>query len=412
MHFLCRRLIEYATTINYTGITGPFEWEFAKEEEASDAPGGSVGRTRARRGTLLVTQYRAGDERRLARWAHGRLEPLAEPRWLTPDGAAPTDGSPACALGALGTLLGSCGAALGAAAALAGTALLGALGGAALYGKRRLERRFRLRLAALARAPPHRADRWELPRPHVVINRRLGVGAFGAVYGGHARLGDGDRWTAVAVKMLRPGASTDEKLDFLAEAEAMKRLEHPNVVRLLGVVTRSEPVCCVMEFLLHGDLKGYLQARRALAAAGDPRVAPARLAGWARDAARALSYLAARRLVHRDVAARNCLLAARGTLKLADFGMARCVEEKDYYRFGRRGLLPVRWLAPEALARGVFSPASDVWALGVLLLEIVTFGALPYAPLDNRQVLARVAAGGAPPLPPGIQPPLSVPSCL
>lgn len=342
----------------------------------------------------------------------GALALAPGPRWATPGGAAPDDGGEPCALQGLADALGAdCRVALGALLALLLGALAGALAGAGWLLKRRLERRYRARLAAFglaALAGPAAPDRWELPRERVVINRRLGVGAFGTVYGGHALLGE-RRWTAVAVKTLRPGAAAADKLDFLAEAEAMKRLDHPNVVRLLGVITRSGPVATVMEFMLYGDLKGYLLARRHLAGAGGPEAAevgPRRLTGMALDAARALSYLAQRRFVHRDVAARNCLLSARRALKLADFGMARPVCDSDYYRFSRRGLLPVRWMAPEALARGVFSPASDVWALGVLLFEIVTFGALPYRGLANEQVLARVTAGRCLRPPPHLNPSL------
>lgn len=57
---------------------------------------------------------------------------------------------------------------------------------------------------------------------------------------------------AVAVKTLKVGSSTEEKLDFLAEAEVMKRFEHKNIVQLLGVCTKNEPVYTIMEFMLYG----------------------------------------------------------------------------------------------------------------------------------------------------------------
>ncbi len=69
---------------------------------------------------------------------------------------------------------------------------------------------------------------------------------------------------AVAVKTLKTGSTVDEKLDFLSEADMMKRFDHKNVVKLLGVCTRNEPVYTVMEFMLYGDLKTYLLARRHL----------------------------------------------------------------------------------------------------------------------------------------------------
>ena len=60
---------------------------------------------------------------------------------------------------------------------------------------------------------------------------------------------------AVAVKTLKMGSSLEEKIDFLSEADMMKRFDHRNIVKLLGVCTRNEPVYTVMEFMLYGDLK-------------------------------------------------------------------------------------------------------------------------------------------------------------
>ena len=67
-----------------------------------------------------------------------------------------------------------------------------------------------------------------------------------------------DIQVAVAVKTLKVGSTVEEKIDFLSEAEMMKRFEHKNIVKLLGVCTRNEPVYTVMEFMLYGDLKTYV----------------------------------------------------------------------------------------------------------------------------------------------------------
>lgn len=251
-------------------------------------------------------------------------------------------------------------------------------------------------------------DKWEVPKENVVVNRRLGEGAFGTVYGGEALLGSVG-WTAVAVKTLKTGASTEDRLDFLSEAQAMKLFDHKNIIKLLGVCLQSEPLYTIMEFMLYGDLKTYLLARRHLVnekVGDDSDITSKRLTMYAMDVARGLAYLAQQKYVHRDIACRNCLVNAQRVVKIGDFGMARPMYESDYYRFHRKGMLPVRWMAPEALALGMFTPASDVWAFGVVLYEIITFGSFPYQGLTNSQVLEYVKSGNTLQVPVGIKPQL------
>ena len=107
-----------------------------------------------------------------------------------------------------------------------------------------------------------------------------------------------------------------------------------------------------------------------------------------------MTYLAANKYVHRDLSARNCMLTEDLTVKIGDFGMARDIYETDYYRKGGKGMLPVRWMAPEALRDGTFTTASDVWSLGVVLWEILTLAEHPYIGLSNEQVVTYVTVTG------------------
>ncbi|KAL0107243.1 hypothetical protein PUN28_015647 [Cardiocondyla obscurior] len=251
-------------------------------------------------------------------------------------------------------------------------------------------------LGILSRVDTSSLDLWEIPRDRVVINRRLGEGAFGTVYGGEAFFHN-KGWLAVAVKTLKVGSSTDERLDFLSEVQVMKKFEHSNIIKLLGVCIKCEPVLTVMEFMLYGDLKTYLLARRHLvndrSYEDSDEISNKKLTAMALDVARALSYLAQLKYVHRDVASRNCLVNAQRVVKLGDFGMTRPMYENDYYKFNRKGMLPVRWMSPESLALGIFTPASDVWSYGVMLYEIVTFGSFPFQGMSNNEVLTHVKAG-------------------
>lgn len=187
----------------------------------------------------------------------------------------------------------------------------------------------------------------------------------------------------------------------------MKRFVHKNVVRLLGVSTRCEPILAVMEFMLYGDLKTYLLARRHLVTERNrdefDEVSNKRLTTMAADVACGLAYLAQNKYVHRDLACRNCLVNSDKNVKLADFGMTRLITESQYYRFSRKGMLPVRWMSPESLSDGIFTPMSDIWSYGVLLYEIITFGSFPFQGMSNNQVLNHTKDGHTLVPPPGIK---------
>lgn len=95
-----------------------------------------------------------------------------------------------------------------------------------------------------------------------MINRRIGDGAFGLVYGGEAK--SAGRWEAVAVKINTNRTTYEAKVEFLSEAKLMRDLRHKNVVRLVGVCMDrpQDEIYLIMELMLLGDLKKYLLERR------------------------------------------------------------------------------------------------------------------------------------------------------
>ncbi|TRY92514.1 hypothetical protein DNTS_004168 [Danionella cerebrum] len=241
------------------------------------------------------------------------------------------------------------------------------------------------------------ADEWEVPREKISVLRELGQGSFGMVYEGIAKdIVKGEPETRVAVKTVNESASVRERIEFLNEASVMKAFSCHHVVRLLGVVSKGQPTLVVMELMTHGDLKSYLRCLRPDAEINPGRPPPTlkEMIQIAAEIADGMAYLNAKKFVHRDLAARNCMVAEDLTVKIGDFGMTRDIYETDYYRKGGKGLLPVRWMAPESLKDGVFTAHSDCWSFGVVLWEVSTLAEQPYQGLSNEQVLKFVMDGG------------------
>uniref|UniRef100_A0A3B3Z501 Tyrosine-protein kinase receptor n=1 Tax=Poecilia mexicana TaxID=48701 RepID=A0A3B3Z501_9TELE len=242
------------------------------------------------------------------------------------------------------------------------------------------------------------ADEWEVPREKITLLRELGQGSFGMVYEGIAQdIVKGEPETRVAVKTVNESASLRERIEFLNEASVMKAFSCHHVVRLLGVVSKGQPTLVVMELMTHGDLKSYLRSLRPDSEnnpSGSPPPTLKDMLQMAAEIADGMAYLNAKKFVHRDLAARNCMVAEDFTVKIGDFGMTRDIYETDYYRKGGKGLLPVRWMAPESLKDGVFTAHSDCWSFGVVLWEISTLAEQPYQGLSNEQVLKFVMDGG------------------
>ncbi|XP_053330986.1 insulin receptor-related protein [Spea bombifrons] len=241
------------------------------------------------------------------------------------------------------------------------------------------------------------ADEWEFPREKISIIKELGQGSFGMVYEGVAKeIVKNEPVTKVALKTVNELASMRERIEFLSEASVMKAFLCHHVVRLLGVVSQGQPAIVIMELMTRGDLKSYLRSLRSEDENRHRGSQPSlkQMIQMAGEIADGMAYLNAKKFVHRDLAARNCMVSEDLTVKIGDFGMTRDIYETDYYRKGGKSLLPVRWMSPESLKDGIFTPHSDVWSFGVVLWEIATLAEQPYQGMANEQVLHFVIDNG------------------
>ncbi|EDV37465.1 uncharacterized protein Dana_GF13459, isoform C [Drosophila ananassae] len=237
----------------------------------------------------------------------------------------------------------------------------------------------------------------QVARDSLQLVNALGKGAFGEVYMALYRHRDGDAVEmGVAVKTLREDPKREKEEDFLKEAAIMAKFNHPNMVHLIGVCFDRQPYYIVLELLAGGDLQKFLRENRntperpSLLTMKD-------LLFCALDVAKGCRYMESKRFIHRDIAARNCLLSSKGpgrVVKIADFGMSRDIYRSDYYRKGGKAMLPIKWMPPEAFLDGIFTSKTDVWSFGILLWEVFSLGRSPYPGQHNTQVMELVVRGG------------------
>uniref|UniRef100_A0A8C1YXB2 Tyrosine-protein kinase n=1 Tax=Cyprinus carpio TaxID=7962 RepID=A0A8C1YXB2_CYPCA len=221
-------------------------------------------------------------------------------------------------------------------------------------------------------------DVWEIPRESLQLVKRLGNGQFGEVW-----MGTWNGNTKVAVKTLKPGTMSPES--FLEEAQIMKKLRHDKLVQLYAVVS-EEPIYIVTEYMGKGSLLDFLKD-------GEGRALKLpNLVDMAAQVAAGMAYIERMNYIHRDLRSANILVGDNLVCKIADFGLARLIEDNEYT--ARQGAkFPIKWTAPEAALYGKFTIKSDVWSFGILLTELVTKGRVPYPGMNNREVLEQVERG-------------------
>jgi tetratricopeptide (TPR) repeat protein len=216
-----------------------------------------------------------------------------------------------------------------------------------------------LAAAAPLLAPGLIADRFEL-------RDLLAQGGMGVVYRGYDR----DTRDVVAVKLIQPALIADhpEIVErFVREGEILRRLNHPNIVKMIAAVRHEGQQYLILEYVAGGSLRELLRRK--------PRLPLERALSILLELCDALARAHHLNTLHRDIKPENVLMAQDGTPRLTDFGLAR----SGHQRITEEGAIlgTVAYLSPEALWSEALDERADVWACGVMLFEMLA-GRCPF----------------------------------
>lgn len=218
----------------------------------------------------------------------------------------------------------------------------------------------------------------------LTLKEKLGQGNFGSVLKGTYRFSNGKN-IEVAVKQLKTEGIATQKSEIEHEAQIMMKLDHHNIVRMIGVCQEAT-MMLVMELAPSGPLHKYLRKNKDLT--------QMEILIMMLQVSDGMTYLDSMHFVHRDLAARNVLVVNNKFVKISDFGMSRAMGVgNDYYKAERAGKWPLKWYAPECIYFFKFTTKSDVWSYGITMWEALTFGGKPYEGRQGQEVVKFLESG-------------------
>ncbi|KAG7478847.1 tyrosine kinase receptor Cad96Ca-like [Solea senegalensis] len=175
-----------------------------------------------------------------------------------------------------------------------------------------------------------------------------------------------------------------------AEVSIMRKLmHHKNILQLLDWRTTEEPYILIMEYVSYGTLRTFLQTNKSLLSADPELQSLLTIASY--HIALAMQHLRSKMIVHCDLALRNIMVNRfPWEVKVAEFGLARDLSRltsRHSSRWRNPHRVPLRWYPPEYFKNNYYSFKGDVWAFGIVLWEMQTFGTLPYPHLETSEAV-------------------------
>ncbi|XP_052217775.1 tyrosine-protein kinase RYK-like isoform X1 [Dreissena polymorpha] len=235
-----------------------------------------------------------------------------------------------------------------------------------------------------------------IDRARISLSEIIMEGTFGKVYCGtllseeSSDIADQE----IYLKTVTEHARSDQVNLFLVESCMMKNLPHPNIHPVIGACLEgSQPPYVIYPYSTEGNLKKFLQKCRFSDCNSHYSLSTQQIVYMAIQIIRGIQFLHRKKIVHKDIAARNCVVESDLIVKITDNSLSRDLFPNDYNCLGDNENRPVKWLALEAINEHRFSSASDVWSFGVVLWELVTLAHQPYPDIDPFEMSAYLHEG-------------------
>lgn len=214
----------------------------------------------------------------------------------------------------------------------------------------------------------------------------IGRGSFGTVYEGISS--EGFFFAVKEVSLLEQGSQAKQSIYYLEqEIELLSQFQHENIVRYLGTAKDDSKLYIFLELVTQGSLASLYEKYH---------LRDSHVCAYTRQILLGLKYLHDKDVVHRDIKCANILVGADGTVKLADFGLAKATKLNDLKSCKGTAF----WMAPEVVnhKNQGYGLAADIWSLGCTVLEMLT-GHVPYYPMEFMRALFSIGQGKPPPIP-------------
>ncbi|KAM3742259.1 hypothetical protein ACB098_07G057200 [Castanea mollissima] len=214
----------------------------------------------------------------------------------------------------------------------------------------------------------------------------LGSGSFGTVYEGFTE--DGFFFAVKEVSLLDQGSQGKQNISYLEqEISLLKQFEHENIVQYLGTEKDESKIYIFLELVTKGSLASLYQKYC---------LRDSQVSAYTRQILNGLKYLHDKKVIHRDIKCSNILVDANGSVKLADFGLAKVTKLNDIKSCKGTPF----WMAPEVvnIKNRFYGLAADIWSLGCTVLEMLT-REHPYSHLEGMQALFMIGKGKPPLVP-------------